>query len=65
MGGYDVDPEDSFTNIFDYAKGGLLRFVRVCCETFPSHDEGSCLEHMFDDYGENRDEYYATCACEG
>mmetsp|Transcript_69181 Transcript_69181/g.156889 ORF Transcript_69181/g.156889 Transcript_69181/m.156889 type:complete len:1274 (+) Transcript_69181:67-3888(+) len=37
MGGYDEDPEIFSTNIFDYAKDGLLNFVGGCCGTFPSH----------------------------
>eukprot|EP00421_Protoceratium_reticulatum_P027546 CAMPEP_0168480066 /NCGR_PEP_ID=MMETSP0228-20121227/63798_1 /TAXON_ID=133427 /ORGANISM="Protoceratium reticulatum, Strain CCCM 535 (=CCMP 1889)" /LENGTH=496 /DNA_ID=CAMNT_0008496379 /DNA_START=61 /DNA_END=1547 /DNA_ORIENTATION=- len=37
MGGYDEDPEIFSTNIYDYAKDGLLNFVGGCCGTFPSH----------------------------
>jgi 5-methyltetrahydrofolate--homocysteine methyltransferase len=39
MGGYDEDPEIFSTNIYDYAKDGLLNFVGGCCGTFPSHIE--------------------------
>jgi len=37
MGGYDEDPEIFATNLYDYAKDGLLNFVGGCCGTFPSH----------------------------
>ncbi|CAK0906682.1 unnamed protein product, partial [Prorocentrum cordatum] len=37
MGGYDEDPEIFSTNVYDYAKDGLLNFVGGCCGTFPSH----------------------------
>merc|ERR1719394_1724827 len=37
MGGYDEDPEIFSTNLYDYAKDGLLNFVGGCCGTFPSH----------------------------
>nr|UKS50372.1 B12-dependent methionine synthase [Margalefidinium polykrikoides] len=37
MGGYDEDPEIFSTNVYDYAKDGLLNFVGGCCGTFASH----------------------------
>merc|ERR1719450_1799311 len=39
MGGYDEDPAIFSTNVYDYAKDGLLNFVGGCCGTFPSHIE--------------------------
>ena len=34
MGGYDEDPEIFGTNLYGYAKDGLLNFVGSCCGTF-------------------------------
>jgi len=42
MGGYDEDPEIFATNIYDYAKDGILNFVGGCCGTFPSHIAAVC-----------------------
>jgi 5-methyltetrahydrofolate--homocysteine methyltransferase len=37
MGGYDEDPEIFSTNMYDYAKDGILNMVGGCCGTFPAH----------------------------